>query len=74
MKTAGGALMRRTGQIEAKTGDYVDSFTSEADVLAASERLEEVVHKERSRRELVYCRVPGRRDKLGETWQVYLLP
>ncbi len=66
--------MRRTGQVEAKTGDYIDSFTSEEETLAAGERMERLAHEEKLRRELVYCRVPGKRDKLGETWQVYLLP
>lgn len=66
--------MRRTGQIEAKTGSYIDSFTSEEDVLAASERLEEIALKEGSRRELVYCLVPGKWGERAGTWQVYLLP
>lgn len=66
--------MRRTGQIEAKTGDYIESFTSEEAVLEATGALETLARKAGLRRELVYCLVPGKWGERGGTWQVYLLP
>lgn len=63
--------MRRVTQLEAKTGDFIDSYESREAFEEASTRLDKAARKDRIKRELVYIILPVEHKVM---WQVYLLP
>jgi hypothetical protein len=65
--------MNYAKQLEAKTGDFIESFESKSACIDAGKRMETLAARRKVRRQLTYTYVPGKRGRCG-TWQIYLMP
>jgi hypothetical protein len=65
--------MNYAKQLEAKTGDFIESFESKSACIDAGKRMERLAARREVRRKLTYTYVPGKRGGRG-TWQIYLMP
>jgi hypothetical protein len=65
--------MNYAKQLEAKTGDFIESFESKSECIDAGKRMEILAARRKVRRQLAYTYVPARRGRRG-TWQIYLMP
>ena len=66
--------MRRIGQVEAKKGDFIESFDSKKDFMEHVRSLEALLKFHKSERELVYVIVPSSKNFRKVQWQLFLLP
>ena len=63
--------MKRITQIEAKRGEFIDSYTTKESFDIACARLEKVARLQNIKRELVYIILPVEHKLM---WQIFLMP
>jgi hypothetical protein len=63
--------MKRVTQIEAKRGEFIDSYETKESFDIACARLEKAVKLQSIRRELVYIIIPVEHKLM---WQIFLMP
>lgn len=63
--------MRKVKQAQAKTGDFIDSYTDKDSFNLAVERMEKAASRAHINRKLVYITIPVNHKMM---WQVFLLP
>ncbi len=63
--------MKRVSQIEAKRGEFIDSYADKDAFLKTSARLEIAARNGNIKRELVYIVIPVKHKVM---WQIFLMP